>query len=195
MRRRELTGCLAAAAAAVLLAGLATPGDGASPGLYGAVSYLGVGELAAEIERRQEDLERAEKRIEEIEERITRLEPEIDEAEAERKAQALKARQSIILHDRMARGGWLRMAFSSASLTELAVFTRLYGRMLETEGKALSDLRAREEVLQAKRTALADDGEMLEQLRSNLVTHRKELEARRQTLMSLKGGSAGYLTP
>ncbi len=195
MRRRELTGGLAATAAAVLLAGLAAPGDGASPGLYGGVSYLGVGELAAEIGRRQEDLERAEKRIEEIEERIAKLEPEIAQAEAERKAQALRARQSIILHDRMARGGWLRMAFSSGSLTELAVFTRLYGRMLETESEALSGLRAREKVLQAKRSALGDDREMLEQLRSDLLTHRKELEARRQTLMSLKGGSAGYLTP
>ncbi len=195
MMRRELTGCLAATAAAVLLAGLATPGDGASPGLYGGVSYLGVGELAAEIQRRHEDLERAEKRIEEIEKRIEKLEPEIAGAEADRKEQALRARQSIILHDRMSRGGWLRMALSSGSLTELAVFTRLYGRMLETESESLSDLRDREEILQAKRKALEDDREMLEQLRSDLVAHRKELEARRQTLMSLKGGSAGYLAP
>jgi peptidoglycan hydrolase CwlO-like protein len=195
MRRRELTSGLAATAAAVVLAGLATPGDGASPGLYGGVSYLGVGELAAEIARRQEDLERAEKRIDEIEERIARLAPEIDEAEEERRAQALEARGAIILHDRMARGGWLRMALSSSSLTELAVFTRLYGNMLETEGKALSELQAREEVLQAKRKALEDDREMLEQLRTDLVTHRKELEKRRKTLMSLNGGSAGYLAP
>lgn len=195
MRRREITGCLAASGAAVLLIGLATPGDGASPGLYGGVGYLGVGELAAEIERRQEDLERAEKRIDEIEARIALLEPEIELAEADRKAQALKARRAIILHDRMARGGWLRMAFSTSSLTELAVFTRLYGRMLETESEALSELRSREEILEAKRTALEDDREMLGKLRSDLVTHRKELEARRRTLMSLKGGSAGYLVP
>jgi septal ring factor EnvC (AmiA/AmiB activator) len=195
MRRRELIGCLAATVVAVLLTGLSTPGDGASPGLYGGVSYLGVGELAAEIVRRQEDLERAEKRMEEIEQRIARLEPEIEEAEEARRAQALKARQSIILHDRMARGGWLRMALSSGSLTELSVFTRLYGKMLETEGEALSELRDRQDVLLAKREALADDRDMLEKLRSDLVTHRKELEARRQTLMSLKGGSAGYITP
>jgi septal ring factor EnvC (AmiA/AmiB activator) len=195
MRRRELTGCLAATVVAVLLTGLSTPGDGASPGLYGGVSYLGVGELAAEIVRRQEDLERAEKRLGEIEQRIARLEPEIEEAEEACKAQALKARRSIILHDRMARGGWLRMALTSGSLTELAVFTRLYGKMLESEGEALSGLKDRQEILLAKREALADDMEMLGKLRSDLVTHRKELEARRQTLMSLKGGSAGYITP
>lgn len=183
---------MAASVLAALLAALAAPGDGASPGLYGGIGYVDADELAREIERREHDMLRAEKREEEIETRISRLVPQIEIAEKERKQQALKARRSIILHDRMARGGWLRMAFSSTSLSELAVFGHLYARMLEREGEALSALRRKEEILRAKRKALEDDRDVLDRLRADLMTHKKDLETKRETLLSLRSAPFSY---
>jgi len=163
----------------------------AAPGLYTGVGYLDEGEIRREIERRTQDIARAQARIAQIETKIASLTPAIAASEAACAAQVSRARQAIILHDRMARGGWLRMALSTSTLTDLAVLGRLYSRMLERESSVLAGLEEREEALEAQRETLDADRQMLGRLRADLDAHRKALDARRKTLLALE--SRGYV--
>jgi peptidoglycan hydrolase CwlO-like protein len=172
--------------AVILLAGtLAASDGGAAPGLWGGVSYLDASELATEIERRERDMARANARIEELEESMSSLEGEIEALEQARRRQAREARRAIIMHDRLSRGGMLRIVLDSGSLTDAAVFARLYSRLLESQGEVFSELEAKEEALLSKKAAYEEDRASLEKLRSDLEEHSKALERRRETLLSL----------
>ncbi len=176
------------AAAVALL--VSTGGDGASPGLYGGVGYVGIDELNAEISRRTEDLERASAQVKEIEDRIAALEPDIEAAQAERAVEIARARKVIILHDRMMRGGWLRAVLSSESLGEIKIFGDIWAKMLADEAGALEAIRSREDDLASKRESLEKDRDVLEKLEKDLEAHRKELESTRRTLETLSAASA-----
>lgn len=183
MRRRYVVTVLAA----VLAAGIASARDeGSSPGLWGGVSYLDVGELEAEIARRDEDVARAGARIEELEKKVTALEDEIAVLEAERADQASEARQAIILHDRMARGGMLRLVLGAESLTDVAVFSQLHARILARESETFETLSAQEDALKKKKSQLEQDRDLLQKLKSDLLEHRRALEKRRKTLNAIR---------
>ncbi len=181
MKRRTA----ATALAAMLAAGIASAGDGAAPGLWGGVSYLGPQELASEIARREEDMARARIRIDELSASIAQAEKEIEDLSAQRLAQASRAREAIILHDRMARGGMLRIVLEAESFTDVAVLARMYSTMLKKEGGAFSDLEAKEDELLARKASLESDRAMLEKLESDLEEHKHDLEARHKTLTAI----------
>jgi len=157
-------------------------GDGASPGLYGGAAYVDGREIQSAIERREEDLERARDEAAEIQARIDDLEREIGELEEERETLTSRARAAIIRHDRLARGGWLRVLLSSESLTEVAVYGGYYRRVLDEESRALEDLREKEDALVEKKAQLEEDRALLEKLEQDLETHKQELESRLQTV-------------